>query len=531
MWRLITFAVFICYVCLWLFLREMPFQDLPSHVARSYFIGNLIRDPSFNSHFQFEFQFRPYILGDLLLALILQFVTIETGGTLWTIFCFISLPLGLLFYMKGRGNHPFEIIFVLLVATYLATSWFFLACYANYCIGVGLAFAALSVWDRWSQSLSSGSLSSSSLSSGSLSSSSLSSGSLSSSSAKNKIFWFLLYAVTVVTCYLFHLASFFFLGIMIFVASCVRLHNISNRYFFIIVSLLPLAVISMTHVFNEHYASDADESWAFRTVSMKIFAVGTMFVRFRYSLDIALFVFFIILLTFLVYQWLKNTPQRKEVLSKKRESLFITGSLLLGYAILPVAVGPASDVDGRALPFLFSFLALSLADGMEFDLKKNNTLLMGALFLSIINFGYLAYFLNQHNHFLKDYRTVLNQIPKHKTVLPIATRQDDGRVQTSLHLGELYSISHRGLTPYIFSQNTAGKLFGYFSYVNDMYAPNLFWYIREDKAHPVDWTKVADTYDYLIITKPYDRDRIGLDVLNQLYENRAAVVFELAKRQ
>ncbi len=489
MWRILTALVLGCYIILWWQFPHMPYHDLPNHTVRSFFIGNLLKDSHGSEFFRFEPYFQPYILGDLIFAALLQIMSVENGAMAWMTLGFLSLPLGVLFFAKETCLKEDQKTFLLLCSMYLATNWFFLSAYANYSLGIGLVFVTVALWSRWIQSA--------------------------------RILHYFLFILSIFTCYLLHLAPYFFCSIIIFCAVSYRLltKQIATWRWFL--SLFPLGALGIFYLATKHFSAQPQpEQWIFRPLLEKPVQIGSMFLRFNYTFDLALFVFFVAIFLLLL---VRRADTRDHAL---REYGVIIVSLLAAYLILPVSVGLVADIDGRALPLLFLFFSLFVVTWAKTTLEKTKLFHAMIFVLAITNLFYLGRYLSKHDRYLIDYLHALDTIPPQQTVLPIATKHDEGRIQTALHIGELYMIRQGGLTPYVFSKNTSKDQFRYFYYTNQPYMPFLFWYSRKI---PVDWDLVEKGYNYIIITKPFSRERIGLTNLERTFENDAAVVFRILK--
>jgi hypothetical protein len=94
------------------------------------------------------------------------------------------------------------------------------------------------------------------------------------------------------------------------------------------------------------------------------------------------------------------------------------------------------------------------------------------------------------------------------------------------HAGAFYSADRNGYTPYIFSNRTGSGPSEYFSDLSSIYRPVQRWYRSNADC---DWGKVTETYDYVIITKPWRRDRIDLSRLELQFENPVATVFRVRR--
>jgi hypothetical protein len=108
--------------------------------------------------------------------------------------------------------------------------------------------------------------------------------------------------------------------------------------------------------------------------------------------------------------------------------------------------------------------------------------------------------------------------------LPVNTKHLEGAVRPFLHVDSFLVIDRHGLSPYLFSGN-GGYPMKYFRYAHWPYAPDDDWY---NSNGAVDWRQVGCSYDYLLVTKPYDPNRIGLST-TALAENASAVLLRVAK--
>ena len=500
---LLITVILALYLIVWWLFPAMPYFDLPNHVTRCYLIGEVLKQSELGQLFTFDFHFMPYILGDLLLAGILQFTSIEVGGVLWVTLAFISLPIGVWFYLRALESTKHQQAFAFLLSTYLSTSAFFLFGYNNFCISIGLTFIALGCLEIFLVRLERREFISALLA-------------------------LCLLFLSLFSCYLMHLAGYFFCAIIAAVLLLSRLLSKRLPFFHTVLAGLPFLAIALYHVATQTgHSSTRTELWELRPLLKKFPAFGSAFIRFDYPIDIFLFSIFAGLIVLLLISGLKNLST-KETRLRAYEHVAILLALLVTYFALPVGSGTLFEIDVRALPFISicgMFLALHLGkDGV----RKQRFFLYFAIFLSLSNLAYIVYRLKPHNDFLSGYNQALMQIPVKQTVLPISTIPDEGRYGIGVNAGTIYTLLRHGLTPYIFSGNNKGEPFTYFNYRNEPYEPFGFWYIRNlDKD--VQWDEVQKTYDYIVITKPYDRSRIGLTNLKTYFENPQAVVFQVAK--
>ena len=141
---------------------------------------------------------------------------------------------------------------------------------------------------------------------------------------------------------------------------------------------------------------------------------------------------------------------------------------------------------------------------------------------------------------MSRYRALLTALPQHSRVLPIYTAHKQGGVAPFLHAGAYIVIDRAGFIPYLFSADRGDPMM-YFRYLQRPYAPHEEWYRRQDPTftpsdpsgappdqdvESVDWTQVASDYQYLIISKPFDRSRILVGG-RTVAENEVAAVLSI----
>lgn len=491
----LTLLTCLLYAILFWQLQGLPFQDLPNHLSRSFLIGQLLFQSSAPSYFHFEWMFCPYLLGDLVLAFLLQWTPLEVAGKIWILACLFFPVVSLYVYLRAKAVDSIGRSIVLLCSLYLFTNWFWLSAYTNYCLGIGGLFLTLSAWEtcqsphgkRLVQLCSS-----------------------------------VGFVVGLIACYLMHLSAFLFCSVIIFSQTCWRWATKQLSFGQAMIRLIPSGVLGGTHLANQ--VSGPSEVVVWRTAWDKVCALGVAFLRFDYPLDFAFFFAFSVLVVYIRFQHSTELPsQQRQVFinNNRRELLVILFFLFLTYCALPREVGTAQDIDIRVVPLLFVFAILLVLPQVSMSVIAARISIGVSLVLAIGNVLYLYAELKPHSDFLVSYHAALKQIPTHQTLLPISTRPDDGRIQTSLHAGTLYNAIGQGVTPYIFSKNVSGKQIAYFSYQHDLYTPYQFWYLRNME---VDWSAVADTYDYLLLTKPFDISRLGGLKYKEVFSNKAVTI-------
>ncbi len=519
---IITALVFLLYSVTFLRFRGLPFLDLPNHTARSFVIGELLWGTEFRDLFAFDLLFTPYILTDLILAALLRIFPLEYGALALVVIAFLLQPLALVAYGKTRRLTTQSLIVVALIGTYLATNWFFLSAFLSFSIGFALIFLTLACWERCLQL----------------------------SPRIKQAPWYLLFLFTATLAYLSHLSSFTFLTAIVGGMGVLRLVTRRLSLFGFICSLLPFAGFVTIHLLRSTSRQDFANEWLFRSPLDKLLAIGTMFIRFDYLADV---LFFAALVLYIGYhlRGLFNvrlfgaTNAFRGDFDILELGLTSVGFLVL-YLLLPVAFSHVYDVDGRALPFLFAFLLLfalrvgerwgvfglssseTTGSGRHYPVRLNHKFsIAAALCLSLLNYFYLATSLARHNRYLVQVNQAARAIPERHPVLPIVSTTQEGRVQTGLHNGALYTAWGKGVTPYIFN-SSLGQPVTFFHFKKIPYHPFQFWYQRN---MPVDWRKVETTYDFVLITKPYAAERIDLPHSTPFFENAAAIVLRTDARK
>ena len=530
--RIVSILIIGLYIIFWSTLRTLPFLDFPNHLTRCYVISKLLSDPisHFHQFFSFNFSFTPYILGDLLLSSLVHCTSLDFAAVLWPAVCFLSLPAALTFYLRQLRFEKGQITLAQLFSLYLSSNWFFLSGFFNYQLSVSLVFVSLGFWERVMARFIP----------------------LHSEAGRGGVGYinYGLFILAVTSVYLMHFAGFFFLCLILAVNAGFYMWKRGRSIRVVLLSLIPSIVIGGIHVlravvFSPGFGSGRN-TMIFRSPFSKLTAIGTMFVRFDYTVNIILFIAFVILVVGAVLINRNGTfPLKKE--TRTGQHLLFVIALVFVYAVLPVSasgfgVSDVADVDNRALPFIFIFsLFVGLGAGAtSVDGKKaqegfypnskssclRKVYLISTVLLTLANLSYLVVHLTPYESKLKEYKQAILAIPENKVVLPIATWKADGRIEVDLHFGALYTALRGGITPYLFSGDRNFPP-TYFRYRQPRYAPNLFWYKR--KQGVVDWGRVQSTYDYIIATKPLDMGQIDLPTMVEIFSNNSTSVYTLRK--
>src|SRR5690606_8456735 len=129
-----------------------------NHAARAEILRDLIVDHGarFGANFTFEWQFAPYILGDLLYAGMIHLVRLDAATRLWVLLAFLSCPLACAHYLRRAGYSTPAALPGVLLSLFLAPDLFFLSGFFNFRTGLAIAMLALALGMRLCERLTTG---------------------------------------------------------------------------------------------------------------------------------------------------------------------------------------------------------------------------------------------------------------------------------------------------------------------------------------------------------------------------------------
>lgn len=486
------------HVLLLVSLPAMPLLDFPNHLTRCWMIKEqLLGRPT---NFVFEWHFMPYVLGDLLYAGVLSAVPWRAAETLWAIFCYLSLPVGVYAYARSMDFSRRLVGLLLLFSAYAAANWFFLSGFANYCLGVGLALGTAAACQRL----------------------------YCGRSPSERLRRLAAGAALASICYLVHLAAFLFAAIMVGARTLARLLQHRESLLSAASAALPFGLLLVLHLLLHGDAPDQSSPWEHRPFLEKPLAIGAMYVRYHAGVDALLFGVLFGGLALLAFK--SSHSEKRADPAGLREELAVLLALTLAYLVLPVRAEPAYGVDSRAIPFI-SIAAVSLL-GKIIEARGARRF-RAALLLTAAVAGssllYLIPFVRAHANFTAALDRAREEVPPGFALLPVATVPNIGRVQPNLHRPELYLLDGGRFAPYIFSLDTSGGQIKYFRYSHGYpYAPHIKWYLNGES---IRGEEVARVYDYLLVSRPYDPARFAEVPLEKVFENEAAAVFKVIKAQ
>ena len=474
-----------------------PFQDFPNHLTRATILADLLfhHGATFGQMFEFRFMPVPYILGDVLLAALVELLGPIGAGVLWNTLVLLSWPAALLFLAHVSGLTRNTRVFVLLISLFLASDWFFLLAFTQFRLGMALLVVALAIAHllrlRWSGT---------------------------------RFAWF---CSVLVAGYFTHLAFVIFLAPCLVVSGVVRLYFRRTSVRTELALLAPVLSVMLWHFAfaDQVYRSEGTAlyTWIWGPAGLKLFGLEFEFLRFAGPLSKLLMVGFVVVLAWGLWRDLRwRTLIKPQVV----EMLALAFTFLCIYLVLPSRYSQAAYVDVRALALISLFVVMARAHLAE-ELTSLAIAIPLAALLAIFNLAYLAVHLGNDDEWMKGYREMISRIPQSATVLPIYTGGREGGVSPRLHSSSYIVMDRAALAPYLFSGD-AGHPMKYFRYKSRPYAPDQRWY-NVDTPEVIDWHAIRCSYEFILIGKPYDPKRIEVPT-SAVAENGSAALLKVDAR-
>lgn len=488
------------YCILFVLLSPLPVQDLPDHVARAVAMSDLLfhGGERFGGIYQFHLLWIPYLLGDLILTAAVDLFGLTGGAALWVLLVFLSFPCAAIFYLRVRGIEASGRTLMLLLALYLATDWFFLMGFLGFRLSVAMLIATLGVVEllrqRWSYPL------------------------------------FALYIGAVVLDYLMHLSPIVFLAVALAVTALVRLRMGTTRMRVEVALLIPVFATLLWHfTVASSYRERGDQVTSpllWGTLISKFARIGSQFFHFTPRVDVIL----VLLFAASLVMWVGVAHARDLRRPLVWEMLALTVAFIAMFFALPLGYAEAYYVDTRPLPlasffFICACLALPRPDP-AIRARREPIALLLATALAVGNIAYLTHHFVAERAWITQYRSIVARLPSHARVLPIYTHGGEGAVVPFLHTSGYLSTDRAVVEPYVFAADN-GNPMKYFRYAHLPYDPPEDWY-GEIPRPRLDWQAVADDYDFLLITKPYDRRVLGV-ATRPVADNSTATLLAVEK--
>jgi hypothetical protein len=490
--------VVLAYIAVFVWFSPLQLQDYPNHLARAFVMADLLfrHGADFGQSYRFHFMLTPYVAGDLLLTLLVYVAGVKAVGVIWVILTFLSLPAAVYVYLRALRASTEVTLLMLFISLYLSTDTFFVMGFLEFKLSIALTLVALALVELLRQQWS---------------------------GARFGIF-----AALIVFTYLTHLAAIVFIAAALGVSALWRVMLGKSRIDREIYLFIPIICVLAWHLLEAiSYRQPGDlaaQGSRWGTVETKIARLSWDLVRYQRARDFVLVA--TLLMFLLLYMGGRRLGGREGIVSPQVLEPLGYAVLFIGlYIVLPFEQREASYVDVRALalaPFFMLLGVLNLPPSpAPWASRLNVPAICLAAALACVNLGYLAFYFHKHSGWLGQYRAIVARIPANSTVLPISTESKMGNVLVHLHAAAFAVIDRHALIPYLFSGDN-GHPMKYFRYVHRPTAPDELWYhLRRDRT--VDWPEVARQYQYLLISKPFEADRIRLKT-DTVAENDAAAL-------
>lgn len=489
------------YVAVLVAMTGLPWGDLPNHLTRITIIGELLSSPTsyFQEHYSFHWMFVPYILWDVLAAGTSRFLSVQANGVLWTVLTFLTVVAGGWYLARTRLKAEEDWRTLTSFSVLMASGWCFAFGFLGFQLSLGLCLFAVACSYRLHER---------------------------GRAVSARVYW-LPYTALIVACYLAHLAGFLALCIILGAAAVSRVIKRRDQLALEAAALAPAVVLGVWYVLSKasHTSAGLSDEIVFRSPFKKALALASPWLRFSMLWDWPLLLGLGVCIALLVIRAVPMLRSRAGD-ALVNDSFFPAGALAAAYLILPQAGFQAWDVDVRMLPFFAYFLLLWLlsiarkASGPSARFLRPAPVLFGTCWVSLL---VLLIQIWPYNLEARKYQEALQRIPEHQVVLSVPTHSYLGRLLPLHHQGNLYAVLREGVAPDVYSSDNA--TFPFFRPRERYTPPPNLWYIR-DLSSP-NWETITRTYDYLVVSKPFDPARLPLPLPPMFTENEVAVVFKL----
>ncbi len=456
-------------------LAALPYQDVPNHLARAVAIADLLFDGGrrFGATFTFEWQFAPYILGDLAHALTLQWLAPETAARLWVILSLLAFPAAAWLLLREWDATPEVRAAGAALALFLAADWFLRLGFLNFRYGLALTLFAVVAWERVV--------------------------------ARPTAARATVYALLVLAGYLMHLSALVFLIAIVGTLSALRLLRSRDAFWRYAAAGVPLLLFLGWHLAFGGSAELGDAKQP--PLLVKVARIGAALAPTRAPLDVAVALSFIALVAVPLALTLLRTRARGWP-PRALEALALAVAFTGVYFALPELKGNVWGVDIRALPFvwLFAAFALVLVAGPA-AVRRVGT---AAVAIGAAHLLALASTLAVDDAEMREYRRVAAAVPPGSHVLTVVTRPRRGAVSPTAHAGSYATIDARAIVPYTFT----GDLDAPMPYFNFRERPPPFpwqwWYVNRKPVRPAP--RLVEGWDYLLVQLPVDWRRLPASI-------------------
>lgn len=499
----------------------MPLQDYPNHLARAVALSDLLfgHGARFAAQFTVQLAPVPYVLGDLLLAVLVRVFGVAGGAAAFTTVVLLSLPAALLLWVRMVRLPGACAPLLFLLALYPSTDWFFLMGFLSFRLGLALLLAALALAEGYRAGGGPGLM--------------------------------IGYGLALVCAWLTHLSALvFFLPVMGVWSGWRLMTGVSPWRTEARLWVVPLALTLVHFGLVAPLTAPASAPYGYEWGDWAQKLAGLQFEFRRYAGRLATP---LLLLFGACVLWPILPALRTRVLAAPRlvASLLTAAAFVLVYCVLPRQLPVATYVDLRALPVIALFVLLGAVELTRVPAAAARcaapATLLAAAVLAAANLAYVATRLESGERWLERYRAVAAVVPEGARVLPVYTLPTTSLLLPGLHAGSFLVIDRAAVMPYLFAGDRGDPMW-YFRYRARPYAPDERWYSAQLRRHEadgeraaasaqgsaalaawtrreqasargerwyrdvgaVDWRRVACSYRFLLVTRPYDAQLIAL---------------------
>jgi hypothetical protein len=432
-----------------------PYGDMPGHLVRASFVVQKLFGEDVDSRLVYQPQFSSYFVGDVILGIFINVFGWRTGSAIWSVLAVAAPLFGLLMLAAAMKMALRQKFVLLLAASVLFTSTFFVIGFHYFQIASGLAVLAFAFALRYAL-------------------------------LESAILTFLAMCLSALLSVLIHPAPTIFLvlgiGLLLVIGIAVKKVPSYPRalaVFGCAVLVLVLGVVS---------SGGSEKFLAWGGVENKLVRLLSLFPRYERELDVP--IYFGWLVSCLIGIWLASKQSNRTVF---KICLLFTFACLSIYFLMPRETTRGYEVDSRALFFFYVGIVVTGA-GMDHREAGAKRVFLGLIAVSALNLVTLIRGLSANDAESRNYLDALHHVFPGSNFLPIETGPFPRTGRYLAHSPSLGWFVNGSLTPYLFSATNRHPQ-GYFDYADPSYKPDRTWARR---GGSVDWRKVELNYDYLV---------------------------------
>lgn len=448
--------------------RHFPYQDAPNHLARYVLLERALAGAP-PADFQFAVVPTSYVAVDLLGALLVRAVGPAGALRALTVLALTLLPLGM--YLLLRAAAPARRGWAL-VGVLFGFSWYFLAGFLNYTLGIALALVWLAAW--WPRRATR------------------------SRPAR------LLLAAGALGLFLVHLVAPLVLLVVLWVDWLLDAATAAGRRWHprtlvrrprLLTALAVTVPVMALYLWTEQAGAGIGSTpgvTEFRPPVEKVRALAAPFYAFSLTQMAVMGAGYAAALAGFV---LANR-------GRLRLDAFVVAAaaFVALFVVFPRTIPAAGDIDVRWLlpAYLLPFCMAGAAER-----GRQRGALVALLAACLLHAGVVHRSAVAIDRELAAFDAVLAQLPAGSRVLPlVADGRRHGRVSPYLHYAHWHTVARDGRVPALFSLvgtregDLPYKHFAHFRARRQLYFPRNDWGTRD--FSPLDWTRIAADYDFIV---------------------------------